>query len=296
MSEQPIVTVIIPAYNAADTIGNSIQSVLSQSYTDIELLIIDDASQDNIDEALKAFSDPRLTVIKHAMNQGAASARNTGIASARGEYIAFLDSDDIWHEEKLKTQISFLEKNKNTGIRACCTSFVMRRMNGHKTDHTLKTSKDWVQEIQGGCNVSPGSTLMAEKALFDISDIGLYAQDLRRLEDWDWLLRYIYAYQLGIIEEVTAEICVTGYPKYTVVVQSADNLKDKQEMNVFKHFGDKGRKIFLAGLEIEKAGTAFRQNMYFTALIHFLIASFQAPMRIAKLIKRIIRKIINSDY
>ena len=101
----PVVSVIIPTYNRAHLIGRAIRSVLDQTYQDWELIVVDDASTDDIPGIVKGFTDGRVKYIRHDENKGAAAARNTGIQAARGAYIAFLDSDDEWLPEKLERQV-----------------------------------------------------------------------------------------------------------------------------------------------------------------------------------------------
>ena len=107
-SAPPTVSVIIPTYNRAYLIGRSITSILSQTYKHFEIIVVDDASQDNTEEIVEAFDDPRISFIRHDENSGGAAARNTGIRAVQGEYVAFLDSDDEWLPEKLELQINKL--------------------------------------------------------------------------------------------------------------------------------------------------------------------------------------------
>ena len=103
----PLVSIIMPAYNAAWSISRSIESVLAQSYTAYELLIVDDCSTDNTLEIAYQYAqkDARIRVIVCGENRGVAAVRNEGIAQAKGAYIALLDSDDVWLPEKLQRQI-----------------------------------------------------------------------------------------------------------------------------------------------------------------------------------------------
>lgn len=107
-----LVSIIMPSYNTANYIAESIQSVLAQSYKDWELIIVDDCSTDNTDEVVKPYlSDERIKYLKNEKNSGAAVSRNKALREAKGKWIAFLDSDDLWMQDKLKKQISFMEKN-----------------------------------------------------------------------------------------------------------------------------------------------------------------------------------------
>lgn len=112
-----MVSVIIPAYNRADKILPAVESVLNQTYTDLELIIVDDGSGDNTKEVIESINDSRLKYVRQE-NAGACAARNNGIKQAKGEYIAFHDSDDIWHSDKLKKQMDALIRNDADIV--CC--------------------------------------------------------------------------------------------------------------------------------------------------------------------------------
>lgn len=107
----PLVSVIVPVYNAASYIEETIKSVLGQTYTDWELLLVDDCSTDDSVRIISKYcEDERIKLIKQPTNQKAAMARNAGIRQARGEFVAFLDSDDIWGETKLEKQLAFMKE------------------------------------------------------------------------------------------------------------------------------------------------------------------------------------------
>ncbi|MBQ7931688.1 MAG: glycosyltransferase family 2 protein [Clostridia bacterium] len=107
-----LVSIIMPSYNTGRFIRETVESVLAQTYTDWELLIVDDCSTDNTDEVIREyFSDPRIRYIKNEENSGAAVSRNRALREARGKWIAFLDSDDLWEPEKLEKQIRFMQEN-----------------------------------------------------------------------------------------------------------------------------------------------------------------------------------------
>ncbi len=110
MSE--LVSIITPSYNTARFIEETIQSVLSQTYTDWEMLIVDDCSTDNTDEVVAPYlADPRIRYLKNEKNSGAAVSRNYALREAKGKWIAFLDSDDLWAPDKLAKQIAFMKEN-----------------------------------------------------------------------------------------------------------------------------------------------------------------------------------------
>lgn len=111
----PLVSVIMPAYNAEQFIDRAIHSVLRQSVDDIELVVVDDASTDKTIEIVSgiADNDDRVKLVRSASNQGPAAARNAGIRVANGEFIAFNDADDVWNTRKLEIQLGYLEKNQS---------------------------------------------------------------------------------------------------------------------------------------------------------------------------------------
>ncbi|SDW52578.1 Sugar transferase involved in LPS biosynthesis (colanic, teichoic acid) [Kandleria vitulina] len=106
-----LVSIIMPSYNTATLIKSSIQSVLDQTYRNWELIIVDDCSTDHTQDVLKDIHDPRITIIYNKTNEGAAMSRNKALRLAKGQWMAFLDSDDLWHKDKLEKQLSFMNKN-----------------------------------------------------------------------------------------------------------------------------------------------------------------------------------------
>ncbi len=107
-----MVSIITPVYNSAKYIGDTIKSVLSQTYQNWEMIIIDDCSKDESVSVIKSFNDSRLILIQLKVNVGAANARNIGLEKANGQFIAFIDADDMWKEDKLEKQLLFMKKNK----------------------------------------------------------------------------------------------------------------------------------------------------------------------------------------
>lgn len=109
-----LVSIIMPSWNTGRFIAESIQSVIDQTYTNWELIIVDDCSTDNTDEVVTRFKDERIKYFHNKKNSGAALTRNRAMRVAQGEWIAFLDSDDLWMPEKLEHQINFMKENNYT--------------------------------------------------------------------------------------------------------------------------------------------------------------------------------------
>lgn len=112
----PKVSVVIPTYGGAAHLGEAIQSVLDQTWTDFELIVVNDASPDKTDEVMAQFEDPRIRYLRHEMNRGVAYARKTGVMASRGEIIAHLDQDDLYHPDKLRLHVEFLDKHPEIGF------------------------------------------------------------------------------------------------------------------------------------------------------------------------------------
>ena len=132
-----LVSIIMPSYNAARFIGESINSVLLQTYSNRELLIVDDCSKDNSVEVVRKFAniDKRVVLFSLEKNVGAAAARNVAIEHAQGQYIAFLDSDDVWDEYKLEKQLAFM---KQYSYAFTFSNYYIMEENGKKTENIVK--------------------------------------------------------------------------------------------------------------------------------------------------------------
>ena len=105
-----MISVVIPAFNRASTIAESVKSVLTQTYSELEVIVVDDCSTDDTELVLSKINDSRLKYIRLLENKGANFARNKGINVSKGQYIAFQDSDDIWKKDKLQKQLSFMKQ------------------------------------------------------------------------------------------------------------------------------------------------------------------------------------------
>lgn len=116
MSGAPKVTVLIPVYNRAEYVGDAIASVLAQTFTDFELLVIDDGSTDASAEVVEGFRDPRLRLVRNEANLGIPTTRNKGLALVRGTYLAMLDSDDRAEPDRLARQVAFLDRNPEIAL------------------------------------------------------------------------------------------------------------------------------------------------------------------------------------
>lgn len=185
MQNKPLVSVIIPTYNRGRLILDSINSVLNQTYKNIELIVVDDCSTDDTEKTVKSIDDSRIKYIKLEKNSGACVARNKGIEISRGEFIAFNDSDDLWLPEKINSQLDFLYEN-NAEISFCkmeCrtpeNNFIHNFPN---IEFDRKISyKDLLKYNSASTQTIFGKTDCFKEIIFDAT--------MPRLQDWDEVLR-----------------------------------------------------------------------------------------------------------
>ncbi len=216
MPSVPIISVIIPAYNAEKTIKETINSVLNQTFSDFELIIINDGSKDATLEIVSQFQDPRLKVMSYE-NSGASVSRNRGFAKSVGEFIAFLDADDLWTSDKLEAQLEALKAHPECDIAYSWTDCIdessqfLRRggyitVNGNAYAHLLL-----LDILENGSN-----PLIRRQALLDI---GGFDESLPAGQDWDLYLRLAVKHQFvtvpkpQILYRVSSDSLSANYKK-----------------------------------------------------------------------------------
>ena len=193
------VSVIIPSHNRARTIRRAIDSVLAQLDIDFELIVVDDGSNDGTCDIVSTINDSRITLIKNAQRLGGAGARNVGIRAAAGDIIAFQDSDDEWLTQKLQIQLDLLQQDPN--LSACYCGFI-------------KLSADRVERFPGNFSALHDETtftqLMVENLISTqtflakkdaLLKIGLFDENLPKLQDWDLVLRFSEKFKIGFIAD-----------------------------------------------------------------------------------------------
>lgn len=173
----PQVSVIMPAYNAEKTIAVSIQSVLQQTFTDFELIVVNDGSTDDTLDVVSRFKDKRL--ITHSqINRGLAGAKNTGLHHAVGEYIAFLDSDDLWRQDKLMKHVRHLNRNSNIDVSYSASLIIDKNGKSLGLHQSPKLKNITPQHVIARNPVGNGSAPVIRRSAFD--KIAFYAPDMGR--------------------------------------------------------------------------------------------------------------------
>lgn len=201
----PAISVIIPTYGDPQFLNKTIQSVLNQTFSDFEVLVIDDNDPDtdarnNTEIVLKAFSDKRLHYIKHPHNLNGSVARNTGIAQATGKYISFLDSDDEYKLERLQKCFDVME-NADSSIAGVYTGCEFRR-NG-KVYHLMtdvKSGNFLIDTLACTFNLGTGSNLFIKKSVID--EINGFDGSFLRHQDYEFLVRVFEKYAIEALPEI----------------------------------------------------------------------------------------------
>ncbi len=193
------VSVIIPTHNRAGLLPRAARSVLNQTFRELELIIVDDASTDETEQVVAALNDPRVRYIRHDRNRGAPAARNTGIEAAHGKYVAFQDSDDEWLPEKLEKQMEVFKPGSDADVVYC-------RMLLERAGSTITIPGPEITVVQGdvlsqllaGNFVSTQTLLLRRECL---EKVGGFDTRLPRFQDWELVIRLAEAYRFRFVNE-----------------------------------------------------------------------------------------------
>jgi glycosyltransferase involved in cell wall biosynthesis len=315
----PLVSVIIAAYNSENTIIETINSVLSQTLSDLEIIVIDDGSTDKTCQRIQEIVDRRVRLFPY-QNGGVAKARNRGIAKAQGEYIAFLDHDDLWKPDKLKAQVSALEKSADAGVAYSWT------INMYSEENPVRYVKSPSVYVEGDvysqillCNfVGSGSNLLVRREA--IESVGEFDPTPLSNEDWDYYIRLAAKWSFVVVPEYhviyrhTANSMSSQVQRLeqggTILVEKAyqtasDNLQYQKNQSLCNHYLYCSE-LYLTGYNntlksddrksLEEAYRIFRlsirlypqamiQKTTFLLIIKLLFASILTPRSIQQLRK-----------
>jgi glycosyltransferase involved in cell wall biosynthesis len=269
------VSVIIPTHNRSSLLKRAVRSVLKQTYTYFECIIVDDASSDGTQEVVNSFKDDRLVYLRNKDNRGASASRNKGIKKSQGEFIAFLDDDDEWLDEKLEKQVNLLENLPSEyGMVYCWMDYFDKdgklfyenhqTLKGYVFPHVLDAQR------LGGC-----PTLLVRRNI--INEIGGFDESLLRGNDGDFIRRVCRKYEVDYVPEVLVKVYFEhGYER--ISDQKKENIKNaikgqktklKKFSNELNDFPEKKSKIYVdLGNhydELRQLNSAMR--FYFKAII-----------------------------
>lgn len=199
----PQISVILPAYDVEKYLGKAVQSILDQTFTDFELIIINDGSVDGTLSVAKSFTDPRIRVIDNGKNVGVSAARNVGIENSNGEFIAVQDGDDYSHPTRLQMQIDFMQANLNIALVGSGGDFI-------------NSDGDLIRQVQ--MPISPtyeslknrneiiSASVMIRKSILD--DVGFYNPHFKAAEDYELWLRISKKYPIANLPDIHYQILV----------------------------------------------------------------------------------------
>jgi len=199
------VSVIIPVYNGANYIKDALESVFSQTYKDYEIIVVNDGSTDDSEIILKPYMDT-ITYI-YQENKGSAEARNTGIRKAKGEYISFLDADDIWLPQKLEKQLKFLLSNPKYKMVFCdikhsVRGSIIHNSYLHERKYRYVSSGKIYRNLLRECFIFTPTVFVSRECF---REVGLFNEKYRICEDYEMWLRIAKKYQIGFLDEPLVE-------------------------------------------------------------------------------------------
>lgn len=195
----PLVSVVLATRNGRRCVGNAINSVLSQSYNNFELIVVDDASTDETKRRVLAFNDSRIRYVKNSERRGLTKSLNIGLDEVNGKYVARIDDDDVWIDvEKLKKQVEFLEASSKIGV--CGTQHIVVDENGNETGHLFFAMEDEAirQRMLSGNQFVHSGVCIRKSAL---DEVGGYDESLKYAQDFELWLRIGRKYKLANISD-----------------------------------------------------------------------------------------------
>jgi glycosyltransferase involved in cell wall biosynthesis len=244
----PFFSIIIPVFNKEQFIDKTLKSVLAQTYSDYEIILVNDGSTDESETIIKTFSDPRIRYF-YKKNEGVAVARNFGIDKAQGEYLCFLDADDIWYPNFLKTMRVYTQKLPGQGVFACAIEVETKR-NSFVPNYSISKKGDFdivnfFEASQRAC-VLWTSAVAIHKSVF--TAVGQFDEKIKKSEDtelwiriglkysivfiWETLARYVYD-ENSISRSLNYFFEPYTFEKYAVLEQKNQQLKQYMDLNRF---------------------------------------------------------------
>jgi glycosyltransferase involved in cell wall biosynthesis len=216
MRDGELISVVIPAYNRERTILRAISGVLAQSYPEIEVVVVDDASADGTAARVEALNHPKVRLVRHASNRGAAAARNTGVREAKGRLVAFQDSDDDWLVEKLARQAAHLASLPAEFVATFCTKIDygcdQDRRYGPRLASVMPDPRETIASgdlharLMRGNVIGP-QTVLVRKAAFEAA--GGFDERLRNNEDWDFFIRLAEQGPIGFLDDPLVVVLIS---------------------------------------------------------------------------------------
>ena len=239
VNNKKIVSVNLTTYNRALILSKCLESIINQTYRDIEIIIIDDCSSDNTTEIVKKYQvkDNRIKYFRHSTNFGNAQARNTALENCKGFYVAFIDDDDEWiDKDKIKKQVEIFENSDDQKLGIVCSGIIRSKGNGEKKVEIAKVPKDIKYQVLKGGFIH-NSTVLTKKNILE--EVGGFDLNLSRGVDSEFFRRMIvlYGYNVIFMEAITTQYNEDSDNRMTSIVNCDGYLKHitSQLFNIKKY-------------------------------------------------------------
>ena len=270
-NENPLISVVIPVYNRAHLIEKTINSVSEQSYKNLEIIIVDDCSTDNIEELIKKLNNLQIRFFKQKMNMGPSAARNRGVEEAKGELIAFLDSDDEWYPDKIEKQVKQLVELDGNTVLVYSGFEMIDFTTGGKIGEKLSTVDLCKNFISGTFLLTPQpSTTLVRKSAF--KEVGGFDINLKANEDTELAIKLCKKYKLI----PTNEILVKVTRNHNQLMGNLKNYIEAREIILQKHSNYLSKKI-LFNLSKQIANYYILNNNYSFAKKYIIQSLYYNP-------------------
>jgi glycosyltransferase involved in cell wall biosynthesis len=252
---RPLISVVVPAFNRANTLPRAISSVFSQTFDEWELIIIDDGSRDETQQLVSGIRDPRVRYLRHECNRGPSAARNTGIRAAQGTYIAFLDSDDEWSPEKLALDLHVFNSRDAVGL--VYSGVCYRDPRGRVVRDTPSIQGRVYAQLLAHDFIGCCSRVALRKTVLDL--VGSFDERIINEEDWDLWVRITERYEVGCVKDCPV-IRHYGVGQITSSPGSLKRIYEGRALAIGKH-RDRMPPAVLAGHMTVLAGLLFNYDI-----------------------------------
>ncbi|WP_400190228.1 glycosyltransferase family 2 protein [Hymenobacter sp. B81] len=217
----PKVSVLLPVYNVGPYIRETITSILAQTFTDFELIVVDDLSTDNTVEVVQSFTDPRVQLLRNARNLGRAGTDNAGLEAVRGQYLAKMDGDDLCHPERLARQVAFLDQHPEVNM----VGSWAQNFGASKYCHHYPEQPADAQVLTLFTLPTANNAVMMHTSLFREQGM-TYDASLRQSEDYDFFVRYIRQIRLHNLQEALVYYRIPESVHKKVILHERANVAD----------------------------------------------------------------------
>lgn len=279
-SRGPLISVIIPTFNKAQFIEEAVESVLGQSYRNLEIIVVDDGSTDNTRDVLRKYQNNIAYISQN--NNGPSSARNYGIRTARADHIAFLDSDDVWFPEKLEAQMEVMSRNQTIGLVGCGAYTIDSegRIEKEYISEEYHTRQEFLKDLQTRKISFNPSIVLVKRTCMD--RVGGFKEELHYGEDWDLWLRIVKQCEVEFIRKALVKLRkYDGYRSYHQVELMKSNIHRIISDNLYEE-GWRTRGPLYSALYLDLAGICLKKNRRAMAIIYALVSLLSYPLKLAQ--------------